>query len=131
MFFMSEYDKQIAGTSFKSWGEEQIARMLDRYSIPYRYEQPVAVIDNGKTKIWYPDFWLRDSGLIIEYFGVNGEKRYDEQTRHKLDVYRESGIDGLFLNRDSLRGDWPGNILGRIDSILEGRLARFRSLRRK
>jgi len=42
--------------SYKSWGEEQIARLLDRYGTSYQYEYPVAVVDRGKTRIWYPDF---------------------------------------------------------------------------
>ena len=111
---------------FKSWGEEQIARLLDRNRIRYQYEYPLAVIDNGKQRLYYPDFRLPEQGLILEYFGVNGKQAYDEQTRHKIEVYKEAGIEGLFLTRDSLRGNWPDAILGQIESVLKDRLERFR-----
>jgi hypothetical protein len=121
-------DTQTKVTEFKSWGEEQIGRMLQRNGIRYQYEYPLAVIDNGKQRLYYPDFRLPDQGLIIEYFGVNGKKAYDEQTHHKIEVYRQAGIEGLYLTRDSLRGNWPGNILGQIDAVLERRLAQFREV---
>ena len=96
-------------TAYKSWGEEQIARLLDRSRINYQYEYPVAVVDRGKTRIYYPDFRLPEYGLIIEYFGVNGDSGYDKRKRHKIEVYKKAGIDGLYLTRDSLRGDWPAS----------------------
>jgi len=111
--------------SYKSWGEEQIARLLDKNQIAYQYEYPLAVIDRGKTRLNYPDFRLKDFGIIIEYFGVNGDSGYDERAKHKIEVYKQSGIDGLYLTRDSLRGDWPGKILGGIEDILKGRLEKF------
>ncbi len=33
-------------------------------------EMPLAIVDRGKTKIWYPDFRLPEYGMIIEYFGI-------------------------------------------------------------
>jgi len=110
---------------YKSWGEEQIARLLERNNIAYQYEYPLAVLDRGKVRTWYPDFRLPEQGLIIEYFGMNGNPDYDRQKQHKLDVYRQAGIDGLFLTRDSLRGDWPTKLIGQIEGTLKGRLNRF------
>ena len=54
------------GHGFKSRGEVQIARFLDRNSILYNYEQPLAVVDQGKTRVWYPDFQLPEYSMIIE-----------------------------------------------------------------
>jgi len=113
------------GPAYKSWGEEQIARLLDKNQIAYQYEYPLAVIDRGKIRLNYPDFHLKDFGIIIEYFGVNGNSNYDEQAQHKIEVYKQAGIDGLYLTRDSLRGDWPKKILGGIEDILKGRLEKF------
>ena len=112
---------------YKSWGEEQIARFLDRNEIEYQYEYPLAIVDHGKIRMWYPDFRLPEQGIIIEYFGVNGNSNYDEQARHKIQVYKKEGIDGLFLTRDSLKGDWPTRIMSQIKSILNNRLDRFNS----
>jgi hypothetical protein len=118
------YAKGISQT-YRSWGEEQIARLLDRNGISYQYEYPLAVLDQRKLRIYYPDFRLPEQGIIIEYFGVNGNSDYSERTRHKIEVYKQAGIDGLFLTRDSLRGDWPNKIMGQIEDILKNRLDRF------
>lgn len=103
----------------------QIARLLDREGIAYFYEYPLAVVDQGKLRIWYPDFLLPRHGMIIEYFGVNGNSAYDERTRHKMEVYKQAGIEGLFLTKDSFKGDWPTRIMSQIESILKKRLDRF------
>jgi hypothetical protein len=110
---------------YKSWGEEQIARLLDRNGITHQYEYPLAVVDRGKVRIYYPDFRLPEFGMIIEYFGINGNSSYDECTRHKIKIYKQAGIDGLFLKRDSLRGDWSTKIMGQIEAILKGKIDRF------
>ena len=118
---------KVTEPTYKSWGEEQIARLLERNKIAYQYEHPLAVIDHGKTKVWYPDFRLPEFGLIIEYFGVNGNSSYNEQTKHKIQVYRQNGIEGLFLTDKSFKGDWPGRIMDRIEEILKCRIERFYS----
>ena len=109
----------------KSRGEVQIARLLERNRIKYKYEQPLAVIDRGKTRIWYPDFYLPEYAMIIEYFGVNGDSGYNERTKHKVDVYKQAGIEGVFLDESSLKGDWPNKIMGQVEDILKNRLDRF------
>lgn len=111
--------------NFKSNGEVQIARLFDRNKVKYKYEHPVAVVDQGKTKIWYPDFYLPEYGMIVEYFGMAGDPSYDEQSRHKKKVYGYNGLEGLFLTRESLEGDWPDRIMGQIESVLQDRLDRF------
>jgi hypothetical protein len=116
---------------YRSWGEEQIARLLDRNGIVYFYEHPVAVFDRGKVRLLYPDFSLPELSLIIEYFGVNGDSEYDGQARHKVELYKQAGIEGLFLTRDSLKGDWPGTIMGQIEDILKSRLDKFYGRRKR
>jgi hypothetical protein len=120
------YEEVEDGTSlYKSKAEVQIARLLDREGIAYRYEHPLAVVDRGKTKIWYPDFSLQGYGMILEYFGMQGDAGYAERTRHKMEVYRLNGIDGLFLTEESMRGNWPPRIISGIEGILKGRVNRF------
>ncbi len=63
--------------------------------------------------------------MIIEYFGVNGVRGYDERKKHKMDVYKEAGIEGLFLTEKSLEGDWPTKIMAGIEDILKNRLDKF------
>jgi len=63
--------------------------------------------------------------MIIEYFGMNGDSGYNEGTKHKMEVYEKTGIGGLFLKSNSLKGDWPTSIMGQIEDILKNRLDRF------
>ena len=42
-----------------------------------------------------------------------------------MEVYRDNGIEGLFLTENSLKGDWPTRILGQIEDVLRERLERF------
>ena len=116
---------------FKSKGETQLARLFERNRIRYFYEHPVVVIDDGKTKVWYPDFTLPDYGMILEYFGVQGDEYYSHQARHKKEVYTANGIEGLFLTEDCFKGDWPCRILGQIHTVLERRLEQFQRVYRR
>ena len=121
------YVRDYKKNQFKSWGETQIARLLDRNGIPYFYEHPLAVVDDGKVRLWYCDFQLPSYGIIIEYFGRNNDSDYQAGLRKKQVVYQANGLDALLLTRESLRGDWPDRILGQIKDILEARLNRFRN----
>lgn len=114
---------------FRSWGEAQIARLLNRYSIPYLYEHPVAVLDQGRARLWYPDFQLRDCGLLIEYCGRPDDPAYAAGMAKKQRVYHANGLTALMLTREDLRGDWPNRVLGRVEGILAERLESFRQAR--
>jgi hypothetical protein len=122
-YYELEYAKRRL--RYKSKGEEQLALLFEREGIQYLYEHPLAVVDRGKAKIWYADFTLPEYGMIVEYFGLNGKHDYDKQARHKMDVYKQNGIDGLFLTEASFKGDWPRRIVGHIEDVLKGRVDRF------
>jgi hypothetical protein len=114
----------------KSEGENQIERLLRRCGLVYRYEYPLAVVERGKTRIWYPDFFLPEYGVVIEYAGLNGDE-YEAGLRYKRSVYEKLGIPAIFVFPDSFRGYWPGRLLAEIEEIEEGRvknLARARKL---
>ena len=111
-----------------SAGEKQIARMLSSYGVRFFYEHPAAVIDRGKVRVWYPDFWLPDFGMAIEYNGVVQDSDYADGVKHKKVVYEAAGVSCLYLDPDSLRGYWPNQIMGQIHNCLVERLAKFESL---
>ena len=56
---------------YKSNGERKIADYLIECGFAFSYERPVALLDGEKTKIWYPDFYLDDYHILIEYLGMN------------------------------------------------------------
>lgn len=112
--------------TYRSRAEGVVAGLLDRYGLPFIYEKPTAVLDNGQVRIWYPDFTL-SYGPIIEYFGVYGNADYDRRTEHKLQVYRQNQCDVISVySRDMSRG-WEDRLLKRIDYTLESRLGQYRS----
>lgn len=120
----AEFDKY---SSFKSRGEREIGKFLDGQSIAYQYEYPLAIKDRDQVRIWYPDFRLPEYGMIIEYFGMNGDAAYNEQIAHKIFAYKEAGIDGIYLLESSLLGNWQEQIMGRIEQSLEGKLRKIAS----
>jgi len=125
----SHYHQRQAGEGpgYRSRAEVRIAAVLDQEGIAYRYEHPLAVVDQGKTRIWYPDFYLPEYGMILEYFGVHGDVGYDRRTGHKMKVYETTGLEGVFLNEDMLRRHGPTGITRQIEGVLQQRLRRFYS----
>lgn len=101
---------------YRSRGEAQVGRLLDRYGIPFFYEQAMLVCDHGSHRIWHPDFTLPTyGGLIVEYAGMPDVPEYMVGVRHKDRVYRASGIPVVFIYPDDLKGSqWPEQILDRI-----------------
>lgn len=103
--------------------------MLTRYRIPFLYEHPVAVVDRGLTRVWYPDLQLAGQGIFIEYAGLVDRPEYAASLAHKQEVYRDNGLTALLLERDDLRGNWPDRLLGRIEGVLTDRLRAFQRTR--
>lgn len=72
----------LAGDYVKSYGEKLIANTLFEQGITYRYESNFKW--NGRN--YHPDFVIRTgpgSGVVIEYFGLQGEPDYDDMTEAK------------------------------------------------
>lgn len=111
---------------YKSWGEHRIAGLLDHYGLPFIYDKPTAVVDSGQVRLWYPDFTL-SYGLLVEYFGIQGDPGYDRRTAHKLQVYQENQMDVIPLYRRDLDRGWEHRFMGQIDARLEQRLTTYRS----
>lgn len=101
---------------YRSRGEAQVGRLLDRYGIPFFYEQPTMILDRGRHRIWHPDFTLPDQqGLIIEYAGMPDVPDYMQGIEHKQWAYRANGVPTLFLYPADLQGPrWPAEVIGRI-----------------
>jgi len=74
--------QSLAGDYLKSGGEKLIADFLFEHGVPYRYEQ-----NHWWNGINYrPDFTIPTSekgGVIIEYFGLRGDRDYDEMSESK------------------------------------------------
>lgn len=101
---------------YRSRGEAQVGRLLDRYGIPFFYEQPTLIYDRGCHRIWHPDFTLPTyDGLIIEYAGMMDRPDYAAGIRHKAATYARNGIPALFVYpMDLQERDWRERTIERI-----------------
>jgi hypothetical protein len=114
---------------FRSQGETQIARCLARAGIDYRYEHPLAVVDDGRVKIWYPDFQFTRYGIIMEYCGLTEDPAYRNGMKKKQEVYQANGLTALIFTPDLFKGDWPNRLLNCIEHTLTDRVKDFQNSR--
>lgn len=109
--------KTAIKNNYKSAGERKIADFLKRSGVQFQYEPPTVVYDmNCQLRVWYPDFRVggRD-GLIVEYAGMRNNPDYDRGIAKKKKLYRQNGLDAMFLYpQDIYKDNWQDNLAGRI-----------------
>ncbi|MFH0876520.1 MAG: hypothetical protein V1859_11380 [archaeon] len=98
--FDNEVDKKKVITTSKglkvqSMGEKYIAEFLDAHFISYDYDKQITLRGiekmNGHDTSWCrPDFYLTEFNLIIEYWGMKGDKDYDVNMDKKTRLYKEA-----------------------------------------
>ena len=103
---------------YRSRGEAQVGRLLDRAEIPFFYEQPTLIYDRGRHRIWRPDFTLPTyNSLIVEYAGMMDVPDYAAGIHHKAAAYCANGIPAVFVCPEDLRtSNWPEQALDKIRS---------------
>ncbi len=72
------------GDYVRSKAEREIDNFLYYHRIWHIYEQKYQVTSDTS---YYPDFFLPDYNLYIEYFGINDLKKYQEKTNTKKQIY--------------------------------------------
>lgn len=107
---------------YRSRGEAQVGRLLDRYGIPFFYEMPTVIYDRGRFRVWHPDFTLPTyDGLIIEYAGMMDRPDYAAGIRHKAAAYARNGIPALFVYPTDLQErHWSKRMITRIQQAAQG-----------
>jgi hypothetical protein len=117
---------------YRSRGEAQVGRLLDRYGIPFFYEQPTLVSDRGRHRVWHPDFTLPAHGdLIVEYAGMMDVPSYAAGIRHKQRVYEANGLPALYIFPPDLTGShWPEKTVQRMYQAFASRPGYGRRYRR-
>ena len=77
--------ESLDGEYVKSFGEKTIANFLFEHNIPHKYERSFSW--DGIN--YRPDFTIGDKrGVIIEYFGLEGEPDYDAGSEEKRNYWR-------------------------------------------
>ena len=96
-----------SGVYVRSKSEALIAETLQKYQIPFRYEQPLYV---GNTSL-IPDFTIkRSDGKLFywEHEGLTNNRQYLEHQRWKEEIYAGVGIvpwDNLIVTYDRPDGN--------------------------
>ena len=116
-----------AEPAYRSRGEAQVGRVLDRYGIPALYEQATPIYVRGRWRTWRPDFTLPSyDHLIVEYAGMPDRSDYVAGLRVKRDAYVQNGRPAVFIYPHDLRGPaWPLRMVAKIDRAY-GRRSAYR-----
>ena len=122
--------------SYKSRGEQAIADVLTKYNIEFKYEYPLLIKekkpnDGEKLRIWYPDFWLPRYSIIIEYFGIEGDKHYDKCKTEKLKAYRALDIDCISVKPSTIKKDLKAYLLISIKRLITDKVRHFENRNKK
>ncbi len=110
--------------SYKSRGENLIAKFLKDTGLKYHYEYPLMVIDDdGKMRIWYPDFWIPELSIVIEYFGMMEDEQYRELVKKKELVYKSLNIDMINVFNWTVQEskNWEKFIIMRMIEIMDSK----------
>ncbi len=76
------------GTVVQSEGERIITEFLARHSVPYRYDNRFRIIKGYAIR---PDFYLPESDLYIEYWGMEDNLDYQIGMLEKKKLYQQAG----------------------------------------
>ena len=109
----------------KSQGERSIGTYLTYHGLDFTYERPVAVVDGDKTKIWYPDFYLNNHHIIIEYWGMNGNPQKAKLNDYKRRCYRANQYDLIEIYPEDFRRNWEEKISRGIHDTLNRRVTDY------
>ncbi len=113
---------------YKSTGERRIANILNKYGIDFKYESPVTVNDQqNNLRIWYPDFYLPEYGIYLEYNGINGNLDYDIGKAKRESTYKGNGLEVINIGHHLQPCQLENHILNGIYGIQKKRYSRIKS----
>jgi len=106
-FRRSLVTETLRGEYVKSRGEQLIANFLFEHDVPYLYERN----HWWKGRNYRPDFTLEGRNVVIEYFGLEGDPSYDEQSQEKRAFWAKKP-DWRFLEYGPELVGSPGEVAG-------------------
>ena len=124
----------IDGVTYKSIGEKFIADFLFEHDIPFIYERNFWWGYGEERTNYHPDFTIlkkvdNKKGIVIEYFGLQGDPNYDEQSERKRQ-YWQNQSDYFFveINPQTLRQYGRKGLEQHLSQVLTEIGLRFRRL---
>lgn len=114
--------------NFKSEGERRIAEVLNKYKIDFKYEYPVLVKDNDrKIRIWYPDFFIPEFGVYLEYFGYENNPDYDNGRKIKEKIYKQMKMEVISIDSKNQGSQLENYVINQIYKIQNRRSNEIKS----
>ena len=124
--YMEDQDlRTLQGESVKSYEELQIANWLYKNGIEYKYEAEYEhKLPADGRRVYQPDFWLAESGIYIEHFGVRRDvdghfataphvdcEKYLKGMKEKQEIHEEYGTHLVeTFSDDFQKGDWQAKL---------------------
>lgn len=91
--------------------EKAVAEFLDDLNIYWKYEVAVTVLDeDGRTRLWYPDFLLPGFGIYVEVCGTERTKDYARRRK----IYEENNYFVIFVHTYKSEKKWKKYLLSNI-----------------
>jgi hypothetical protein len=103
---------------YQTKDELKVGRMLDQYGIPFFYQQPTIIYNEGNNEIWKPSFTLYSyGGAVIDY--VAGESK-PEQKLSRDKIYRYNQIPAVVLGpKDLERPNWHETLYEKLEQMYQ------------
>ena len=103
---------------YETKDELKVGRMLDRYGIPFFYQQATIIYHEGKNEVWKPTFTLYSyGGAVIDYVAGTGQDQR-EQRLSRDKIYRYNQIPAVVLGPKELdRPNWDEELYKRLEQM--------------
>ena len=98
---LGEKSITVDGVKVRSKSEKKIADFLVSHGVKYEYEKMLRTWALG-SKISFPDFYLPEYKVYIEYWGLANEENYNLKMRRKLAKYHQIGLKWINLYEQDL-----------------------------
>ena len=100
---------------YESKEELKIGRMLDQYGIPFFYNQPTVIYNEGQNEIHKPSFTLFSfGGTVIDYVAGFGE----EPRLQKEQLYHYNQIPAVLMgSKDLEKPNWDKDLYQKLEQV--------------
>ena len=103
---------------YETKDELKVGRMLDRYGIPFFYQQATIIYHEGKNEVWKPSFALYSyGGAVIDYVAGTGQDQQERRLKRDR-VYRYNQIPAVVLGPQELdKPNWDEDLYAKLEQL--------------
>ena len=114
---------------FESAGEKKVADFLKKKGLDFDYQKPIIVRHDDKVSIWYPDFYLNDFNIVIEYFGMVEKFSYVKSMKYKQAIFHKEKINFISIYPEMLQHeDFEDVLWEKIRNIIHHKVEVWKKL---